>query len=93
MPTYKVYQDKDGDFRVQGLPSDRGDDDQRLMYHIPYPETETPEITDPRGTEEMHGALYDMYQWHSKLKEGDKFTTPYGNFKCVSFHVVKDTGL
>lgn len=92
MTTYEVYfQEGDGgSWRVRGLPSDHGDDDQRLLHHIPYPETETPEVGEPSSADAMHSALYDMYQWHSKLKEDDRFTTPFGNFKCVSFHVVKD---
>jgi hypothetical protein len=89
---YTVYHDQvDDRFKVRGLKSERTEEDQVLLHHIPYPETETPEVSDPSGADEMHAALYDMYQWHEKLKEGDKFTTPFGNFKCVSFHVVKDT--
>ncbi len=87
MTNYEVYE-KDGDFFVKGLKSDRGDGDQRLLYHIPYPETETPEVTDPKSADAMHGALYDMYQWKDGLKEGDTFTTPFGIFECYSFHVV-----
>lgn len=92
MTTYEVYLEggSGGGYRVRGLPSDHGDDDQRLYYHTPYPKTETPEVSDPSDADAMLGALYDMYQWHSKLKEGDEFKTPFGTFKCVSFHVVKD---
>jgi hypothetical protein len=88
---YEVYT-KDGDYFVKGLRSEHGGDDQRILYHIPYPETETPEVTDPKTADSMHAALYDMYQWHDGLKEGDRFLTPFGNFRCVSFHVVKDAG-
>ncbi len=89
MVAYEVYEEN-GDYRIRGLKSERAGGDQRLLYHVPYPETETPEIDDPKNEDAMHSALYDLYQWHEGLKEGDKFTTPFGNFKCVSFHVVKD---
>lgn len=89
--TYEVYKnDTDGDFYVKGLKSERSGCDQRVLYHIPYPQVETPEVTNPASKEAMHTALYDMYQWHDGLKEHDKFVTPYGKFKCVSFHVVED---
>jgi hypothetical protein len=87
MTAYEVYQ-KDKRFFVKGLKDGDGDD-QMLLHHIPYPDTETPEVENPESTDAMHGALYDMYQWHEGLKEGDTFSTPFGNFKCVSFHVVK----
>lgn len=89
---FKIERDAEGDFYVIGLPSETGGSspNQRIMHHIPYPETETPEVTDPSTAEAMHSALYDMYQWHDGLVEGDKFETPFGRFKCVSFHVVKD---
>lgn len=89
MTTYEVY-NNDGEFYVKGLKYGRHEGDQRILHHIPYPETETPEVGDPSSKEAMHSALYDMYQWHDGLKEGDKFVTPFGNFKCVSFHVVED---
>ena len=91
MVTYEVYKAGAGDFHVRGLKSDQSVSDQWLFYHVPYPETETPEVTNPLDIDTMHAALYDLYQWHDGLKEGDRFTTPFGNFKCVSFHVVKDT--
>jgi hypothetical protein len=91
MNSYEVFMDKTtGDFYVKGLKSERGGADQRLFYEIPYPETETPEFADPNSEKAMHSALYDLYQWHDGLHEGDRFTTQFGNFKCVSFHVVKD---
>ena len=89
MATYEVYKDADGDFYVKGLINSR-ESDTRIFHHIPYPETETPEIENPASKEAMHSAVYDMYQWHDGLKEHDKFVTPFGNFKCVSFHVVED---
>ncbi len=93
MTNYEVYKnEKNGDFYVKGLASGHGNGDQRLLYHVPYPETETPEVTDPANADAMHAALYDMYQWHEGLKEGDTFVTPFGSFKCVSFHVVKHGG-
>jgi hypothetical protein len=85
MTAYEVYFDKGLDgYYVRGLKGE----DQRLLYHIPYPETETPEVADPRTAEAMHSALYDMYQWHDGLKEGDTFITPFGEFECYSFHVI-----
>lgn len=89
MTTYEVYLE-DEQFRVRGLPNDYDGRDQLILHHIPYPETETPEVENPDSKKAMHSALYDMYQWHEGLKEGDRFTTPFGNFKCVSFHVVED---
>lgn len=87
--TFEVYLDAQSkDFYVRGLGKDGGD--QRIFHHIPYPETESPEVEDPDTADKMHAALYDMYQWHEGLVEGDRFTTPFGNFKCVSFHVVRD---
>jgi hypothetical protein len=85
--TYKVEKRKDGYFYVVGLKGRRSED-QMILHHIPYPETETPEVENPEGSEAMLDALYDMYQWHDGLKEGDRFETPFGNFRCVSFHVV-----
>lgn len=91
MVAYEVYKDSEGDYRVKGLKSTHAlTEDQLILHHSSYPETETPEVDKPGSTDKMHGALYDMYQWHDALKEGDTFTTPFGNFKCVSFHVVKD---
>ena len=104
MTDYEVYKDESlGYWRIRGLRSGRADGvDQVLVHHIPYPDTETPEVeTDfkdsnyggdkPRtAKDKMHGALYDLYQWKEGLKEGDRFITPFGNFRCVSFHVVED---
>ncbi len=85
---YEVYLDDDGDFRIRGLAGRSGD--EILNYHIPFPETETPEVSKPESAKAMHAALYDLYQWRDGLAEGDRFTTPFGNFRCVSFHVVID---
>jgi hypothetical protein len=40
--------------------------------------------------EQMHSALYDEYQTNDQLHEGDTFVTPFGRFKCVSFHVLSE---
>lgn len=40
--------------------------------------------------DQIHSALYDEYQTNDQLHEGDTFVTPFGRFKCVSFHVVPD---
>ena len=36
----------------------------------------------------MLGALYDLFQVHDDLKDGDVFETEYGDYVCRGVHVV-----
>ena len=38
--------------------------------------------------EMMHAALYDLFQCHDLLKDGDTFTTEFGDFRCQGIDVV-----
>lgn len=85
MSTYKVDQ-RDRDYYVVGLPDDfGGHPDTMLLYR--YPEGDCDR---PYDAEKMHGALYDLFQTHDGLKEGDRFETPHGNFVCEGVHVVPE---
>jgi hypothetical protein len=66
-----------------------------LEYHLPYPQTEWPELGSIKGEKSMLAALYDKWQTSDELeKEGKahgglRFNTPYGDFATSSFHVVR----
>ena len=84
----------DGDERwyVRGLSSGH-ERDQLLLHHIPYPQSEVPEVESPDDPDKMLGALYDLYQWHDGLHDGDVFVTPFGRFVCSGVHVLREGGL
>lgn len=89
MATYKVEKRDNGYYWVVGLRDDfDGGSDTMLLYRVPYPETEWPEVASPESAKRMLGALYDLYQCHDGLKKGDRFETPHGDFECVGVHVV-----
>lgn len=90
MKKLQVVQDKEGHWHITGF---TGGKKVRLLFHIPYPRSEWPEVTDPETHEEMLGALYDEWQGSEELAAEAKkhgtlvFETPWGNFATYSFHV------
>lgn len=71
---------------VRGLPSqglDGTEPDTRLMHINGYGEPSY-QIEDAKM---MHEVLYDLFQVHDSLKDGDRFTTPFGEFVCRGVHV------
>ena len=83
MTKWEVY--KDEGYFVRGLPNYWDDGDQMLLYI--YPEGD---CDNPYDKEKMLSCLYDLYQCNDTVKEGDQFVTPFGNFYCVSFHVISE---
>lgn len=81
--SYEVYQ-RDSDYFVRGLSScfdGKGDE----MLLAVYPEGDCDR---PYTAELMHSALYDVYQQHDGLHDGDRFETEFGAFVCDGVHVV-----
>lgn len=72
--------------------SDHYIDGHLLLYHYSYPEVETPEVDSANTAEKMLGALYDLHQVEELFADGDRIETPFGNFKVVSCHVLKEEG-
>jgi hypothetical protein len=58
--------------------------DTILIYHYPAGDVDTR----MRDAGMMFNALYDLFQCHDLLKDGDEFQTEFGNFKCEGIHVV-----
>jgi len=91
MKKLNVVQAKNGDWEIV-IP---GKADVPLHYHIPYPETEWPEIGEVKGHKEMLGALYNAWQYSDELGDVDKtnggdgltFHTPFGDYATYSYHV------
>lgn len=73
----------DSRYYVQGL--GKYDNGELLIYR--YPEGDIDTIM--KDQDMMHGALYDLYQVHDDLKDGDTFVTEFGNFECQGIHVIK----
>lgn len=63
---------------VEGL-----DNDAVLIFRYPEGDIDTCML----DRKMMHGALYDLFQWHPLLKDGDTFETEFGNFICSDIHV------
>lgn len=86
--TYQVK--KQGrNYVVAGLKEELGDDpDTTLVLMGRFPATETPEALDIDDKQSMHDALYDLFQCHDGLKDGDRFETEFGAFECRHIHVV-----
>jgi hypothetical protein len=87
MATYKVEL-SDHSHYVTGLAPDweegkvsRG---VLLIYHYPEGDCDTRMM----NTKMMLSALYDLFQTHDGLKDGDIFDTEFGNFICKGVHVV-----
>jgi len=60
-----------------------------LYLHIPYPETEWPEVTSRiENAEKMHRALYDLWQTSDKRNGELLFHTPFGDFATAGVHIV-----
>lgn len=82
----KVSEDGRDYFYVRGLSSqglDGTEPDTRLMHINGYGEPSY-QIEDQRM---MHEVLYDLFQVHDSLKDGDRFRTPFGEFVCRGVHV------
>lgn len=79
----------DSVYIIRGLADDFDEaPDTTFICRGHYPEVETPEVLPIRNGKAMHSALYDLLQTHDGLRDGDRFVTPFGEFVCVSFHVV-----
>lgn len=86
MATYKV-EAKDDSHYVVGLKPDwaePGDKDTMLIYRYPAGDIDTR----MKDAHMMYGALYDLFQTHDDLKDGDIFQTEFGEYKCQGFHVL-----
>lgn len=75
---------------VIGL-SDMGEDssihpDTLLVYHY---EGSGDIDTYMRNDHMCYGALFDLYQTHTGLHDGDLFETPYGDYVCSGVHLVR----
>jgi len=55
-----------------------------LIYHYPEGDIDTR----MKDAKMMLGALYDLFQTHDGLKDGDIFETEFGNFICKGVHVI-----
>ena len=64
--------------------------DHYLLYFSKYPDTETPEVDAAKNADEVHGALYDLYQCNDEINKGDIFITPVGKFYAVSVHIMTE---
>lgn len=97
---YKVEKRGDGpwssDWYVIGLVNKDGSWDSEKQGWVEAPDTllivrtDYGEVDSPSTGIKMHQALYDMFQWHEGLKEGDEFETEFGMFYCRSFHVLNE---
>ena len=86
MTTYTVaYNEDSRSHEVLGLKG-WGDKDQMLIVRYKEGDCDT-KMTSAKN---MHSALYDLYQTHDGLKEGDRFETEFGAFVCYSFHVLRE---
>lgn len=83
MTTYKVESVEDVHY-VRGLRGHLGDADTALVVTYAEGDCDTVILT----SETMLAVLYDLFQTHDALKNGDTFETPFGNFVCSGVHVV-----
>jgi hypothetical protein len=83
MTNWEVYE-KEEAFYVKGLKGFYDNEDTILIVSYPGGDVDTKFDTH----QQMLSALYDLYQTCDEIEENDTFTTPLGNFKCVSVHVV-----
>src|SRR5512143_3500367 len=87
MATYKV-EARERSHYVVGLKSgwkEVGiDPDTMLIYRYPAGDIDTK----MKDAHMMYGALYDLFQTHDDLKEGDIFQTEFGEYRCEGVHVL-----
>jgi len=92
MTTYKV--ERRGIYEktsyVIGLKEEFGDEpNTMLIYYYTSSESETPDVdTHIKNAEMMFNALYDLYQCHDGIHDGDVFETEFGRFGCEGGHVL-----
>ena len=86
MTTYKVELRGRSHYVIGLRPEydEYGDKDTMLIYRYAAGDIDTR----MREAHMMLGALYDLFQTHDLLKEGDKFDTEFGEYECVGVHVV-----
>jgi len=88
MATYKVELDADGRTHyVMDLKSGHGKEKYAhtmLIYYYPAGDIDTR----MKDAHMMYGALYDLFQTHDDLKEGDIFETEFGHYRCEGVHVL-----
>lgn len=82
---YKLERIKGSGFSVVGLPNDY-DDSGNYLLMVRY-ETGDCDLVYDNG-QAMHEALYDLYQTHETLRDGDVFTLN-GTivYRCQGVHV------
>jgi hypothetical protein len=90
MATYKVELDK-GERTHYVLELKSGFGKERyphtmLIYSYPAGDIDTR----MKDAHMMFGALYDLFQTHDDLKDGDIFETEFGTYHCEGVHVVAD---
>ena len=76
---------RDGCLRVLGLPTWMGDPDTILIVRYASGDVDTVS----EDGENLHHALYDLYQTSDGLRDGDTFSVD-GRimYRCEGFHVV-----
>jgi hypothetical protein len=95
MTTYKVEKHEGNNahgysYYVIGLEEEfGGQPDTLLIYCDAYLESETPDVdTHITSAEMMFNALYDLFQCHDGIHDGDTFETEFGRFGCEGVHVL-----
>lgn len=63
-----------------------GDPNTMLIYSYPGGDIDTR----MKDAHMMYAALYDLFQCHDDLKDGDIFQTEFGTYHCEGVHVVPD---
>lgn len=82
---YKVDSKERGSHHVIGLPSCENEYPDTLLIYM----YEAGDIdTHMKTPKMMLGALYDLFQTHDDLHEGDVFETEFGDYVCQGVHVV-----
>lgn len=86
MATYKVEQRERSHYVLGlkfGYDSREKYPDTMLIYRYPAGDIDTI----MKDAHMMYGALYDLFQTHDDLKDGDIFQTEFGEYECVGVHV------
>lgn len=87
--TYKVEK-RDREYYIVGLANEWEPNATETLLMYRYPEGD---IDPPYDAGRMFGALYDQLQVNPYLHDGDRFTTPFGDFKVVGYEVVPEFDL
>jgi len=88
MATYEVKKVSRSHY-VMGLKpewAEDGDKDTMLIYRYPAGDIDTR----MKDAHMMYAALYDLFQTHDGLKDGDTFQTEFGEYRCEGVHVLSN---